>query len=56
MRKYKVEYMYLAFGGQDLEGYEFDSFYVDAISPRQAINKAKLFAPPNAKNFNIIKQ
>lgn len=55
MKMYKIEYMYLAFGGQDLEGYEFDSVHVEAISPKQAIRKAKLFAPPNAKNFNIAK-
>jgi len=54
MKNYKVEYWYLAFGGQDLEGYEFDSVHVDAISPKQAIEKAKLVAPYNAKNFNII--
>lgn len=52
--KYKVEYMYLAFGGQDLEGYEFDIAHVEAASQKQAIDKAKLTAPFNAKNFKII--
>mgnify|MGYP003109725266 CR=1 FL=1 len=53
MKNYKIEYMYLAFGGQDLEGYEFDNLNVDAISPKQAIAKAKLLAPPGAKKFTI---
>jgi len=51
---YKIEYMYLAFGGQDLEGYEFDIARVEAASPKEAIDKAKLTAPFNAKNFKII--
>ena len=55
MKNYKVEYMYLAFGGQDLEGYEFKNINIEAISPKQAITKAKLLAPPYAKNFNIVK-
>lgn len=53
MKKYKVEYMYLAYSGEDLEGYEFDIINVEAISPKQAIEKAKLVAPFNAKKFNI---
>ncbi len=54
MKNYKVEYMYLAYCGEDLEGYEFDDINVNAISPKQAIEKAKQTAPRNAKNFNII--
>ena len=53
MKNYKIEYMYLAYGGQDLEGYEFNDVHVDAISPKQAIAKAKLLAPPGAKKFTI---
>ncbi len=53
MKNYKVEYMYLAYCGEDLEGYEFDNVNVEAISPKQAIEKAKQVAPFNAKKFNI---
>ena len=53
MKQYKIEYIYLAHSGQDLEGYEFDEVHVDAISPEQAIAKAKLLAKPGAKKFNI---
>jgi len=56
MKNYKVEYWYLAYGGEDIEGYEFDIANVDAISPKQAIEKAKLVAPFNAKKFTIINQ
>lgn len=54
MPKYKIEYTYLAFCGEDLEGYDFDVVEVKAISPTQAIKKAKQDAPFNAKKFNII--
>ena len=54
MKNYKVEYTYLAFDGKDLEGYEFDIAHVEAISPKQAIEKAKIVAPRNAKKFTIL--
>lgn len=55
MARYIIQYRYLAFGGEDIEGYEQDIIEVDAISPKQAIQKAALVAPFNAKEFTIIK-
>lgn len=55
MKTYKIEYRFLAFDGEDIEGYEYDTITVKAISPKQALHKAELVAPFNAKDFNIIK-
>jgi|TARA_R100001460_G_scaffold22235_8_gene45241 hypothetical protein len=54
MKSYKIEYRYLAFGGQDLEGYDYDIVNVKAISPSQALRLAKNEAPFNAKDFQIL--
>ena len=48
---YEVEYWYLNFIGD-----EDDRVEVGAISPRQAILKAKQLAPRGAKKFEIIKK
>tara|TARA_R110001583_G_scaffold144185_13_gene296229 strand:+ start:527 stop:724 length:198 start_codon:yes stop_codon:yes gene_type:complete len=55
LTQYKVEYWYLSFCGDDDMGYDFDVVQVGAISPRQAILKAKQSAPRNAKKFQVIK-
>ncbi len=56
MKNYKVEYWYLLFiGGEDL-GYDFDVVNVKAISPKQAISKAKQQSIVGAKNFKIIEE
>lgn len=54
MPKYIIEYTYLAFGGEDIEGYEQDIIEIDAISPSQAIQKAELHTPFGSKKHEII--
>ena len=55
IKKYIVEYWFLHFHGDEDCGYDYDRVEVEAISPRQAIQKAEQQAPFGAKNFEIIK-
>ncbi len=53
---YEVEYWFLHFIGDEDCGYDYDRVEVEAISPRQALKKAKQLAPMGAKKFEIIKK
>ncbi len=54
MKAYKIEYWYLSFYGQLELGYDFNTIEVKAVSPKQAILKAKQNAHRGAKDFKII--
>ena len=54
MKKYKVEYWYLLFHGNDDLGYDYDVVEVEASDETAAIEKAKRIAPRGAKKFKII--
>lgn len=53
-KKYTVEFWFLHFIGDEDCGYDYDRVEVEAISPRQAILKAKQLAPRGAKKFEIV--
>tara|TARA_R100000541_G_C1864702_1_gene79818 strand:+ start:379 stop:582 length:204 start_codon:yes stop_codon:yes gene_type:complete len=53
---YKVEYWYLSFVDDDDMGYDYEQVEVTAISPKQAILKAKNIARIGAKNFTIVRK
>ena len=52
MKVYEIEYSFLTHYD---EGYDFARIQVEAISPNQALQKAKQKAPMGAKKFEIIK-
>ena len=54
MKKYKVEYWYLHFIGNDDTGYDYDTIDVEAEDEQTAIEVAKLRAPRGAKSFKIV--
>tara|TARA_Y100000592_G_C5211387_1_gene195133 strand:+ start:287 stop:463 length:177 start_codon:yes stop_codon:yes gene_type:complete len=56
MKKYKVEYWYLHFIGNDDTGYDYDVVEVEAENENDAIEEARLIAPRYAKKFKIIEK
>lgn len=52
MKVYEIEYSFLSYFD---ESYDFARIQVEAISPSQALQKAKQKAPMGAKKFEIIK-
>ena len=52
MKKYEIEYWYLSY---PLESYDRDIIMIEALDPKEAIEKAKDSAPRYAKKFEIIK-
>jgi len=54
VKNYKVEYWFLNFVGDYDFGYDYERVDVKAISPKQAILKAKEKARKGAKNFAIV--
>jgi hypothetical protein len=54
MKVYKIEYWFLSFVGDEDNGYDYDIVEVEAISPKQALLKAKQIACRGAKHFTIL--
>ena len=54
MKLYKIEYWFLSFTGDEDSGYDYDIVEVEAISPKQALLKAKQTARRGAKHFTIL--
>tara|TARA_R100000231_G_scaffold86524_1_gene65680 strand:+ start:200 stop:439 length:240 start_codon:yes stop_codon:yes gene_type:complete len=54
MKIYKIEYWFLSFIGDEDSGYDYDIVEVEAISPKQALLKAKQKARRGAKHFTIL--
>jgi len=52
MKKYEIEYWYLSY---PLESYDRETVIIEALDPKEAIEKAKYSAPRYAKKFEIIK-
>ncbi len=54
MKIYKIEYRFLSFIGDEDNGYDYEIVEVEAISPNQALLKAKQKACRGAKHFTIL--
>ena len=52
IKKYEIEYWYLSY---PLDSYDYETVIIEALNPKDAIQKAKDSAPRYAKKFEIIK-